>query len=126
MGDGVTIYLLKNGIHDTNVTINGNVTVHLNAPDESPVNGAMAGILFYMADGNQGNISLQGTADSSFAGAIYAPNGSMDIGGTSDVNPTYNTQLIGYFVKVHGNADIDINYNGFIPHTEAPKLDMRE
>lgn len=127
LGDGVTIYMMKDGSHDTSLLINGNATAHLNAATEATaVNGAIPGILIYMADGNQGNISLLGNAGSSFTGTIYAPDASIDIGGTSGVNPTYNTQLIGNYVKVHGNALIDINYHTFPPATEKPKLDMME
>ena len=126
-GDGVTIYMLKDGTHDTSLTINGNVEVHLNTARDNPAEGgAITGVLIYMADGNQGDISLEGTSVSSFAGEIYAPDGTIDIGGTSGVNPTYNTQLIGKYVKIHGTADIDINYTGYVPYTTTPKLDMME
>jgi hypothetical protein len=79
-----------------------------------------------MAAGNEGDISLLGTAGSSFTGAIYAQDGTIDIGGTSGVNPTYNTQLVGKYVKVHGTSQIDINFQNSPPSTEQPKLDMME
>jgi hypothetical protein len=127
LGDAVTIYLMKDGEKNTNVSINGGATVHLNAPtDSNVVSGGIVGILFYMQDGNEGNISLLGNSGSSFAGAVYAPDGDIDIGGTGDVNPTYNTQIVGKYVKVHGNAKIDIKYQNGPHNVEQPKLDVME
>jgi hypothetical protein len=124
IGDGVTIYM-KNS--NSSLTINGNASSHLNAPtDSNLVGGAKVGVLIYMADGNTGNIKLEGTAESSFAGLIYAPDGTIDVGGTSDLNPTYNTQLVGNYVKVHGTSRIEINYNTFPPNTVQPALDVME
>ena len=121
-GDGVTIYITGS---NNNMLINGGATAHLNAaPLGSAVNGAIVGVLVYMQEGNTGNASLLGNAGSSFVGAIYVPDGSIDVGGTSGVNPTYNTQLIGKFVKVHGNAEININYVTSPLWQEEPKLNM--
>jgi hypothetical protein len=126
-GSGVTIYLKKDGTKDTNVQINGGAEVHLNAPtDGTAVNGAKVGILFFMATGNAGNMTLLGNSASSFAGAVYGRDANIDVGGTSGVNPTYNTQLVGKYVKVHGNSKIDINYQNMQPYTDQPKLDMME
>lgn len=126
-GDGVTFYMKQDNGHDTSFNINGGATVHLNAPTSSNlVGGAKIGILIYMAEGNQGSISLLGNAGSSFAGTVYAPNATIDVGGTTGLNPTYNTQLVGNYVKVHGNSKIDINYSNFQPNTDEPKLDVME
>jgi hypothetical protein len=127
LGDGVTFYMKKVGNSPTAMQINGSAESHLNAPtDSNVVGGAKVGILVYMAEGNAGNISLLGTAESSFTGAIYAYDGTIDIGGTTGVNPTYNTQLVGKYVKVHGTSQIDINFHTFPPSTEEPKLDQME
>lgn len=127
LGDGVTFYLMKDGSKNTNVTINGNATVHLNAPTESTVvGGAKVGLLFYMADGNAGNISLLGSAGSSFTGAVFGGDASIDVGGTTGVNPTYNTQLVGKYVKVHGTSQIDINFEILPLYNEEPTLDSIE
>ena len=119
---GVTIYLESGSLK-----ISGNATAHLNAPtDTNVVPDAQVGILVYMAKGNSGNIDLEGTASSSFVGAIYAPDGTIDVGGTNQVNPTYNTQLVGQYVKVHGTADIKIQYKTTPPHMIEPTLDAIE
>ena len=127
LGDGITFYMMKDGSKNTNVSINGNATVHLNAPTEANVvGGAKVGLLFYMADGNAGNVSLLGNAGSSFTGAVFGGDASIDVGGTTGVNPTYNTQLVGKYVKVHGNSQIDINFETLPLYNEEPTLDSIE
>ena len=116
---GVTIYMESGSLK-----ISGNATAHLNAPtDTNVVPDAQVGILVYMANSNTGNVDLEGTASSSFVGAVYAPNGTIDVGGTNQVNPTYNTQLVGQYVRVHGTADIKIQYKTTPPHMIEPTLD---
>lgn len=122
--NGVTIYLMKNGSDNTSVTISGGVEAHMSAPDEDADDGSIPGILIYTAPDNMGAVSLQGNATSTFYGAVYAQNASIEVGGTSGILPTYNTQLIGKYVKVHGNAEIDINFNEFTPWTDPPRLDQ--
>lgn len=122
---GVTIYMKKDGNKDTSFSVGGNVTGHFNAADSNTaVNGAIPGILIYMAKGNEGEISLQGNSGSSFFGAVYGPDATIEVGGTSGINPTYNTQLVGKYVKVHGTAQIEINFNNFEPYTTNPNLDL--
>jgi hypothetical protein len=79
-----------------------------------------------LAEGNSGPVKLEGTSDSSFTGTIYGRDATIEIGGTSGVNPTYNTQLVGKYVKVHGTSQIDINFHTFPLNTEEPKLDVLE
>ena len=125
LADGVTIYMQKDGTKNTAMSIAGNVTAHFNAPSSINVTaGAKVGLLIMMEEGNNGTISLQGTSGSSFTGAVYAPTGTVAVGGTSGINPTYNTQLVGKYVKVHGNAQIEINFRHFEPVSDAPTLDL--
>jgi len=122
-GDGVTIFLLTGG-----VTINGNVSpVDLRAPEESPdPSPAMAGILFYLANGNSNTISITGNSTSFYLGTVYAPDGDLYFSGTSGTNPTFNTQLIGKNVEVSGSATIDNNFNDDENFEEPPYLDMQK
>ena len=122
-GDGVTIFL-----EDGGVTINGNVSpVDLRAPEESPdPSPAVAGILFYLANGNSNMISITGNSTSFYLGTVYAPDGDLFFSGTSGTNPTFNTQLIGNNVEVSGGATIDINFNDDENFEQPPYLDMQK
>ncbi len=127
LGDGVTFYLQKDGSKDTSMLINGGATAHLKALTATTSgNNAIVGILIYMAEGNNGSISLLGGSGSSFVGEVYAPDGKIDVGGNSGLNPTYNTQLVGKYVKVHGNSEIRINFLPSPLWTEQPQLDLLE
>jgi Flp pilus assembly protein TadG len=82
LGDGVTIFLT---IGD--VTINGNVEpVDLRAPEETPnPYPAVAGILIYLAHGNDSTVSLTGNSTSFYLGTIYAPDGDLYVSGSSAI-----------------------------------------
>ena len=120
-GDGVTIFLQSGG-----ATINGNVSpVDLRAPLESPdPSPAIAGVLFYMANGNSSTFSMTGNSTSFYLGTVYAPDGDLYFSGTSGTNPTFNTQLIGNNVEVSGGATIDINFNDDENFEKPPYMDL--
>jgi hypothetical protein len=106
-GSGVTIYMNGTGSNDW-FTVSGG-TVSLEAPGDDSLSPAVKGLLVYM--GHASSVNLGGNADSYYAGTVYAPRALIDVGGTSDINPTYSTQLIGDTVTVHGTARIDINFD---------------
>lgn len=113
-GYGVTIYM-QGGDFSTS----GNVNINLSAPPstckvDTPgvCPPAIPGMLIYMAEGNQGVVTLQGDSESHYTGTVYVPSGTIDVGGSSSLLPTVNTQLVGDTVKVHGNVTIDINFIG--------------
>lgn len=120
IGEGVTIFF-KDGSFEYSTS--GNPEVDLIAPtDANLVGNAIPGVVVYFLPSL--SVSLLGNGDSIYQGIIYAPNGMVEVGGTSGVNPTFNTQIVGYTVKVHGNATININYDNNIPYTWSPKLDV--
>ena len=129
---GVTIYMQrKQQGHDlvnTNFVANGSAEVRLYAPknNETPVNGALTGILIRYADDNLGNISLLGDGVGEFGGTIYAPNNLIEVGGNTGVHPTYSTELIGDTVFVHGNTTININWDSDYLATKAPWLELNK
>jgi hypothetical protein len=95
--------------------------------DPQPVGGLpvpVRGLMIYIAKGNHGQVDLQGGSGSSFLGTVYAPDGQIDVGGNSGVNPTFNTQLIGETVKLHGNVTIDINFNTSENVSRSPGVEM--
>ena len=70
-------------------------------------------MLVSLVSGNTSEIKLVGNSDSHFTGTLYAPDGSIQIGGTSGVNPTYNTQLVADDIKVNGSAILNIVFDGY-------------
>ena len=126
-GNDVTIYMATGDFSTA-----GNATQNLDAPPAGcNLNGSttgcppsIPGMLIFMAESNSGNITLQGDTASSFLGTVYAPSGTIDLGGGSSTMPTANTQLIADTVKVHGNVTIDINYDDNFPFKQPATLDM--
>lgn len=104
VGNNVTFYMMN---EDFGVT---GGTVTLTSPAIDNIN-PMGGMLILMAESNHGNITLLGNGTSQFNGTVMGVNANIDAGGTSNVPQTFETQLIGQYVKVHGNAEIDIQFN---------------
>lgn len=123
-GNGVTLYFLSGGFE-----VQGNPTITLTAPpalpDPSP---AVPNLLIYLAEGNTSSARLLGTSASWYGGTVYAPDGEIEVGGTSSAttNPTYSTQLIAWNVIVHGNSELEINFDDAIVYQFPPRLDLQE
>ena len=123
-GDGVTLYFVSGGFE-----VQGNPVIDLRAPSPVPdPSPAIPNLLIYLAEGNTSQASLLGNAGSFYAGTVYAPDGSIEVGGTSDAtnNPSYSTQLIGWDVFVHGNAQLDLNFDDALVYQFPPRLDLQE
>ncbi len=121
---GVTLYMMANG-SSLKIT-GGNTHVVLSAPT-SDAGGGIDGILIYLPDSNTtGSVDMEGDGSSSYTGAVYGRYTTIDVGGNSGINPTFHTQLIGNYVKVHGNSEIDINYSSDKANTVDPQLDMMQ
>lgn len=118
IGDGVTIYVMGGGFD-----ISGNVEVNLSAP-VTFVYPAIKGMLVYMAEGNTSGVALAGNSVSSYYGTVYAPDSDILAGGTSSLIPTLNTQLVGKYVEVFGNSDLDIVFNSGDQFQFPSSLDM--
>jgi hypothetical protein len=101
-GTGVTIYI--NG----SLTINGNDSVNLSAPQQTPdPSPAIPGVVLYVT----GDVTINGNSDQWYLGMIYAPHGYCKINGTSGTWNTLHTQVICWDVEVTGTADIDITFD---------------
>ena len=103
--NGVTFYLIKGG-----VSFNGSAEIHLAAPNcpstscpGSGVTPAIRGILMYVDETNQADITLNGGVFNDYMGTIYAPTANVKINGNSD-NDTFNTQIIANRVEITGKA----------------------
>ena len=122
-GDGVTIF-----VESGSVQVSGNVEpVDLRAPGPTPdPSPAISGVLIYLAEGNTGDVQLTGNSNSYYEGTIYAPDGEVNVTGSSGTFPTFNTQIVAWNVDVGGSATIDINFNGSENYATPPKLDLQE
>jgi hypothetical protein len=126
-GSDVTIFM-ANGDFSTN----GNATTNLDAPPAGcDTAGGTAGcppsipgMLIYMAESNPGEVALLGTTTSTFEGVIFVPTGTIEVGGTNSTMPTIHTQLVGYTVNIHGNVNIDINYDDAVVFKLPATLDL--
>lgn len=117
IGEGVTIYI-ENG----DFSIGGSYNVQLSAPvasDVYPFNcispecpPSIPGVLIYLAQGNTGNVSILGDSTSLFNGTIYAPDGTLNIGGGSSTLTDYGVQGIANTINVFGSTVLDISYDG--------------
>jgi len=121
-GDGIMFYLQKDGTKDTNFETSGNANINISAPHS----GKWFGMLIYMAMGNAGNISLQGSSTSTYQGTVYAPSGHVDLGGTTNQMGEFSTQVIADTVKIFGTTDMTINFDDTIHYSEPAFIDMYE
>jgi hypothetical protein len=106
-GTGVTIYITTGDF-----SINGG-EIDIVAPparDCSHCPPALPGVLIYLAPGNTGDIVLLGNAVSEYLGLVYAPDGTIEVGGTAGESSQVHAQLIGDTVKIHGNAEVIVNF----------------
>jgi hypothetical protein len=112
--DGVTIYIVGG-----NFTIAGSVHIELRAPRKKAdgsmgagVPDAVPGLLLFLAEGNTGNIAMRGDSSSSYRGTVYAPDGSIEVGGTSSSINSFGTQFVANDVKIHGTTNLQIDFDG--------------
>lgn len=127
---GVTLVVL-----DGNFDTAGNAIVKLKAPDptcdaEPDSYGltcppAMGGMLIYLPPGNDGLVKLAGTSDSEYTGTVYAPDGSIDVGGNTSMISEFWTQLIAYTVLIHGDTTMRIHYDGKLNVQLPAKLNLQ-
>ncbi len=81
-------------------------------------------MLIYLGPGNTNTVSLQGTSDSKYLGMVFAPDGKIDVGGSSSEISTVNAQLVGDSVKVHGSVTVDINFQGELVFNRPATLEL--
>lgn len=117
-GTNITIYITSGDFSGK-----GSAEINLSAPTvESPP--AMKGMLIFLADGNTGTVTVSGSSTSTFTGTVYAPDGTVIIGGNSSLIPTYNTQIVANEMKVSGSVDMEINFEGANHYQMPAFLDL--
>ncbi len=119
IGNGVTIVILDGFVH-----INGNATIQLTAPAESPdPSPAIAGLLFYMPPSNHNVMRINGNSDSYYQGTILATGSDIDVLGTAAID-AYRTQIIGWNVQVGGTSDTYVLFNDNMNVLRPSYLDL--
>lgn len=121
-GSGVTIYITTG-----NFQSNGNATVQLTAPPArscADCPPAIPGVLIYLAEGNTSSVTLLGTSDSQYLGLVFAPNGMIEVGGAGSSMNEVHAQLIGDTVKIHGNANLVVNFDDDLNHQRPATLEL--
>jgi len=124
-GSDITIYLTTGGY-----TVQGNPVIHLDAPpnnyDECTMcPEALPGVLMYMAPGNTSTIILGGSSDSTYYGLVYAPDGTVDAGGTTAIT-AINSQIVADTVNLYGTADIEVVYQDLLNYWIPAMLELNE
>lgn len=114
-GNDVTIY-----VKDGSVSFGGNGTIILNAPPARNCTTAcssgkaMPGVLLYVdTEGSpMGEVSLTGSSENEYLGLVYAPHSRVDVTGTAGETSEVNCQIIAHTVKISGNAEVVVNFDG--------------
>ena len=126
-GSNITLYLIGG-----DYTSNGNATISLTAPPvrncgaPCDTHNGLPGVLIYLADGNTGEAALLGNEDSKYLGMVFAPDGTIQAGGTSSTMAAVNAQLIGNDVKVHGTTNVVINFDDGLNYSIPASLDLNK
>ena len=118
ISEGKTIYLVNGG----DIEINGG-EAHFSAPPDDAGPG-LRGILFYVNDDSV--IDITGNSASTYEGLIYAPKSDVKITGTSDIDPTFNTQIIGWNVSILGTANIDVKFDDALTAIKPATLNLQK
>ncbi len=111
-GSDITLYLTSGDYSSS-----GNATISITAPpvrncgDPCKTHNGLPGILIYLAEGNTGEAAFLGNEDSNYLGLVYAPDGTIQAGGTSSTMASVHAQLIAHDIKIHGNTNVVINFD---------------
>ena len=113
---GVTFYIWGSG---SSVQINGTSTVEMFAPNS----GSYSALLFYQDPTNTNVMTLNGTNDSFFQGAVYSHSGDIEFAGTDNFNSRAKyTVLVSDQLLVKGgpNVNLQSDYSGL--SSDSPLL----
>jgi len=122
-GEGVTIYITTGDF-----IITGGEIVLSSPParncDDSICPPALPGVLIYLSRDNTGEIALLGNAHSDYLGLVYAPDGTIELGGTAGETSQVHAQLVADTVKLHGNAELILNYDDEENYQKAAMIEL--
>jgi len=100
----VMFYIIPNG----SVNLSGNGDIHITPPES----GDYEGVSIFQARNNARAASITGNADLDLQGTLYFPAAEVSLSGNGD---GFGNQLIAWTVRITGNGDLTINYNGNFP-----------
>ena len=110
-GHGVTIYLEGTA---GGIDFGGGGNIDLSSPNDPSipvVHYSVDKLLIYEDPANTSDLVLTGNSGFTYGGTIYAPKGSVDIGGNNNSDGgILNSQIIADAVTVHGGPEITIKY----------------
>ena len=99
---GVTFFITNNA----DVSINGGSSVQMYAPNS----GTYGGLLFYQDPLDTQQMTINGTDNSFFNGAVYAPTADVDFSGTANFNSGAKyTVIVADQFLVSGGAYVNLN-----------------
>jgi hypothetical protein len=99
-GQGVVL-IIEHG----SARFSSSAEIHLSAPKS----GQLAGLLIYMPQTNRNRLALNGNINSAYNGTILAPGADIHLNGLNS-RVGYHSQIVGYYVKVDGQDNIQIIY----------------
>jgi hypothetical protein len=86
----------------------------------------LTAVLIYLGQENTSSVTLLGDSTSDFTGLVYAPAGTVNIGGTSNGLTSFNVQVIADTVVVHGSPEMTISYDDEIQRWSSAKIELTE
>ena len=86
---------------------------------------AVRGLLIYSRDGNTDTIHLHGNSYSYYIGTVYAPDGTIFAGGTSELE-VIGGQMIADTVVIDGTTDLSVTYNDDVTMVAPTELELHE
>jgi hypothetical protein len=105
--EGVLFYVPTGG-----VTFNGGSHVTIGAMNNPTTHPAVKGFLFYLPESNDSTVKLTGNNGSIFIGSVIAPASLVTLEGSNSTDSlTFETQIIGYSVKLAGSGTLNVTYN---------------
>ena len=125
IGNDVTFF-----IYGADITLNGNATIQLSAPQSTPdPSPAIPGVLFYIvpnpadAPCPDQTVIINGNSESYFQGLILAPCADISLLGTGSTD-AYHSQVVGWNVLVGGEADTWVVFDEDRPEGQATRIEL--
>jgi hypothetical protein len=124
---GVSFYIGQGGF-----STQGGATIRLTAAMRGAcqdiacpgITQSLEAVLIFLGHGNSSEVSLLGTSESDYTGLVYAPNGTVNVGGTSSELSTFNLQVVADTVFIHGTAEMFINYDGDLQRWTSAMIEL--
>jgi len=122
-GSGVFFYLTDGGFD-----LGGSTLVQIAAEQNEgvlvdPSHNDWKGMLIYLSPGNGNPVHVTGNSNTYYTGTIYAPASEVTLEGTGDTIGV-NAQVIGFTVKITGNAELDVQYDESKNYYLPPAIDL--